>query len=497
MKTKASLPTLIFLFTIICSIQAQPIDASQAPIALKGITVVDITEGQLIPDRTVVITNQHISELSHADSLSIPGNATIINAEGKYLIPGLWDMHTHVTDLINLPLEAKKTVIDLLVTHGVTGIREMGGMLSQVNKLRELNSNEEIFTPEIVAAGPYVDDDPAVWPNSVPVDTDAEAQQTVRMLNQRNGIDFIKVYGKISREAYFAIAEEANRLGIPFAGHLPLSVSLKEATEAGQRSFEHGDTITYLCTKQADELQKQVLAAREPDSRNPETLKPWLIYSGMDKNVMASFDPNTCTDLLDHLAQKDIWVTPTLTVFNGLSFRRDSTHTDKRFETLHPAYQKYWDQRSAPPDSVVNLQDFFESRLGITNALQKGEVSLLAGTDMPDLPFTFPGSSLHDELELMVQAGLTPNEALRTATINPAKYLSRSYELGHIEMDNLADLVLLDGNPLEDINNVRDIHAVVLRGKLLDRSTLDDMLEDVKEKVATYKLQNSGERNNQ
>lgn len=481
--------TFLFLACLIIGFadcHAQPMDAYQNPIAITEVNVIDVKEGEILENQSIIITNDRITGLAPADSLAIPNHATTIDGRDKYLIPGLWDMHTHITDQLNVPFEDRKAIITLLVVHGITGIRDMGSALSQINRLRNLKINRQIIAPEIVAAGPYVDDDPPVWPNSVSVQTDTEAREAVNMLNQKQGVDFIKVYGKLNREAYFAIAEEANRLGIPFAGHLPVGVSFNEAIEVGQRSFEHGDSITYLCTDQASELQKKVLAAGNPESRDPETLKAWLIYSGMDKGIMASFDPSECSDLLNEIAQKNIWITPTLTVFNGFNLFKDSTHTDERFKFLPPAYKEKWNNRIAPPDSIVNSQDFFESRLHIIKALQKSGVSLLAGTDMPDLPFTFPGSSLHDELSLMVQAGLTPDEALKAATLNPAKYLARDYELGTVAVERMADLVLLDDNPLEDIENIRNINAVVIRGQLLDRAALDSMMEKVKQEIGNY-----------
>lgn len=478
---------------------AQPIDASKTPIAISDVTIVDVVEGKLIPDQTIIISGQQITGLGHADSFSIPGHATIIDAKGKYLIPGLWDMHVHLDDKPGLYFtnEDKQITLDVLIAHGIVGVRDMGGNLRQLAEWKRQATNQQILVPHIIAAGPYVDGTPPLQPHyTIPLESAKKAQFTVRDLSRNAGVDFIKVYGNLNREAYFAIAEEANKLGIPFAGHLPSSVKLEEAIEAGQRSFEHGDPISYLCTEQTDKFQEIIDNAQELEQTNPKRMRASMISSGYDQEVIASFNPKTCNELLTKLSDVSTWYTPTHPVFKGFTHFKDSPpEDDPRYQILHPLYKNLWEQRvNAIPDSIKQKpefaqanQAFFESRFKITRALHDAGVALLAGTDMPDMPYIFPGSSLYDELEFMVRGGLTPAEALRTATLNPAQYLGREYEMGTVAVANTADLVLLNDNPLADINNVREIHAVVLKGKLLNRSTLDSMLNEIKNKVQKYK----------
>ncbi|SMO69364.1 amidohydrolase family protein [Fodinibius sediminis] len=499
MKTKAPLPTLILLFILPCSFHAQPIDASSSPIVISDVIIVDVVKGQLIPDQTVIIAGQQITGLGQVDSLSTPGHATMINARNKYLIPGLWDMHVHLDDKPGLHFtdKDKKMTLDLLVVHGIVGVRDMGGNLRQLAEWKRWTANEQLIAPQIIAAGPYLDGNPSLQRYySYPLSTAEQARSLVRTLNKNSNIDFVKVYSNLSRKTYVAIAEEANKLGIPFAGHLPPTIKLEEAIEAGQRSFEHGDPLAYRCTEQATEYRKIIEEANSLERMHPKRIRALDIFAGADKEVMTSFDPSACKNLLGKLENAAVWYTPTHAVFKGMThITEPPSEDDPRYQTLHPQYKNLWQQRvNSIPDSIVQKpgfgqmnHDFFESRFKITHTLHEAGVPLLAGTDMPDLPYIFPGSSLHDELELMVQAGLSPAEALSTATINPAQYLGREYEMGTVAVANTADLVLLNENPLKDINNVRDIHAVVLRGRLLKRAALDSMLNEIKSKVKKFK----------
>ena len=170
----------------------------------------------------------------------------------------------------------------------------------------------------------------------------------------------------------------------------------------------------------------------------------------------------------------------------------DTLNTDERFKTLHPSYYDHWNNYRVRPDSGVQIEEFANSRPRLTATLHEAGVSLLAGTDGPQLFYGFPGSSLHDELSLMVEAGLTPAEALRTATINPAEYFGKDYRMGTVAVGNTADLVLLDNNPIADIDNIGSVNSVVLKGRLLDRVELDKMIKDVKTKVQEYKSREKG-----
>lgn len=456
-------------------------------LAFTNVSVVDVVEGRTMPGMNVVITGDRITGVGSADSLRLPPDARDVDAVGMYLIPGLWDMHVHLDDPElwhrHVPPEEKETLLTLLVAHGVVGVRDMGSGLNQLNDWRRRSEAGNLLAPRIVAAGPFLDGVPAMWPASIGLETAEEAMEAVHMLARRDGVDFLKVYQGLPREAYFAIAQEAERLGIPIAGHLPFSVTVEEAVKAGQRSFEHLDGLLHRCTVEAEALEEEVRAAADQMDPSPGAVR---VYVGYDPRVVSGFDPKQCQSMMKTLADAHTWQVPTLALLKGLLLTADPLRSDPRFRYLPDAYASHWrEERSLPPQEPREfVQAAVDIQIRLAGALHAAGVPLLAGSDMAALAYTFPGSSLHDELAMLVEAGLTSAEALRTATINPARYLGRQYELGTVEFGKLADLVLLDANPLEDISNVQRIRAVVLNGRLLDREALDALLRDAEDRVA-------------
>ena len=295
---KRTIASALFLFAFaVAQINAQPSQHNSNLLAFTSVNIVDVIEGKVTTNQTVIISGDQITGIDHVDSLQIPVHARVIGARGKYLIPGLWDMHVHLDDLpyLHMTPEEKQIALPMYVANGVTGVRDMGGNLNQLNEWRLQARMEEIVAPTIVAAGPYVGGNPPAWPyNILKLSSANEAKKAVRTLSRTSGVDFIKTYTLIPREAYFALSEEANRLGIPFAGHLPVEVTLEEAIEAGQRSFEHGDPIAYRCTERSQELQKIVLNATDMDRDNPDRPRAAKIYLGRDRYVIDSFEPSAC-----------------------------------------------------------------------------------------------------------------------------------------------------------------------------------------------------------
>jgi hypothetical protein len=284
--------------------------------------------------------------------------------------------------------------------------------------------------------------------------------------------DFIKTYSWVPRAAYYGLAREAKKLGVPFAGHVPFSVSLVEASTAGQRSVEHEDDLMRACSSQ-DSLLRARMADTANFSRQLEEVRS-------EGTIMRrSYDPAKCDAAIQTLARNKTWVTPTLIVYQPYAHAFDSASTHPEWARYVPGIvQGGWVRRARalrPSDSMVVRSYFSFDRTG---ALKKAGVRLLAGTDMPQA-FVFPGFSLHEELALLVRSGLTPLEALRAATYNPAEFFGSLDSLGTIGRNKVADLVLLDGNPLSDIRNTRRISAVIANGRLFDRPALDQLLKRV------------------
>jgi hypothetical protein len=284
--------------------------------------------------------------------------------------------------------------------------------------------------------------------------------------------DFIKTYSWIPRAAYYGIAREAKKLGITFAGHVPYSVSMIEASDAGQRSVEHEDDLMRACSS-----QDSLLRARSADTASfRRQVEEWRYQAGV---LHKSYDPAKCRGVIETLARNQTWVTPTLVVYQPYAHGFDSATTHPEWANYLPkVVQGSWVSRAHAlrrSDSTVAVSYFSFAR---TAELHKAGVKFLAGTDTPQ-PFVFPGFSLHDELGLLVRSGLTPLDALRAATYNPAEYLGALDSLGTIGKGKLADLVLLDANPLADIRNTRRISAVIANGRVFDRPALDQLLKGV------------------
>jgi imidazolonepropionase-like amidohydrolase len=442
-------------------------------LAFTNVTVIDVVEGVAKPDMAVIVTGENITAVGTTDEIEVPNGATIVDGTGKYLIPGLWDMHTHNT----------WNSFNLFIANGITGVREMGISrlpLPEILALRKKVQNGELIGPRFVAAGPTVN---AVQSSNMYVVSALTAERGRFVVDSlaAAGADFIKVY-HLDRDTFFAIAEAANEIGIPFDGHLSRKITLKEAAIAGQRSIEHYTTshprgLMTLCSSQPD-----LLAGAVEDLNNLNALPRDSIHLAHRRGIMEitidSYDDERCRKELEKLGEFATWHTPTLTMGMG---RRDifddRVMQDPRFRYISPQQQAHFQRIRSIYISSLSEREVAEYQHVIDRIivnLQKGNVGLLAGADVSD----GHGFALHGELESLVSAGLTPAEVLRAATINPVLYLEREDVLGTIEAGKLADLVLLDANPLEGITNTQKIRAVVANGRYFDREALDELLKE-------------------
>jgi imidazolonepropionase-like amidohydrolase len=300
------------------------------------------------------------------------------------------------------------------------------------------------------------------FPSSIAVKTQEDGRRAVDDLKRR-GADFIKLQSLIPRDAVFAIADEAKKQGIPFVGHVPDAMRASEASNAGQKSFEHLIGIFEGSSPLEDEFIKGTKT---------------------EKQFLSTYDPKRAEALFALLAKNQTWQCPTLVWEHGgnLIDQTDFAH-DTRAKYV-PAYWKdvTWKRFTDEVEHDFNTDDlatrkaFVEKELEVVNAMHRAGIPFLAGTDTPPGVYIFPGFSLHEELQRFVAAGFTPMEALQTATLNPAKFLDMDDQMGTIEKGKFADLVLLDANPLDDIRNTQRIEAVILNGRYLSRGELDKML---------------------
>ena len=407
-------------------------------IAIINVTVIDVISGENTPNMTVVVQGDQITEI--ASAISISQNVAQLDGSGKFLIPGLWDMHTHHEAL---GIES----MDLYLANGVVGTRDMGSELQFIISLRDRINNGELPGPEIIAAGPILDDAPPEFPSRQRVSDAEEARRTVRAL-QQSGVDFIKVHNLTPREVFFAIADETANLGMSFSGHVPPTVSIEEAASSGMTSIEH--------------------------------LSNFRVYLECAGTEPYSLD--SCQESFENLATHGVWQTPTIAVaqefpelMNGMLNEIPMSQTLSHYEFASDALLERFETEISVGASA-QVVDFLRvnnvTSLAAISDLREAGNQFLAGCDA-----LVPGFCLHDELEWMTLAGLSPLEALQTATINPAIFFGRENTQGTIEVGKRADLVLLDENPLADINNIRTVNAVLVRGHLISKPFIDDIFE--------------------
>lgn len=428
----------------------------QAPsgaLAIRNVSVVDVADNRVIPGQTVVIAGNRIAALGSAESVRPPAGARVIDGTGRYLIPGLWDMHVHITD-------ATELVLPVLLANGVTGVRDAGGDLALLRGLEQQRRDGTRLGPRMVIPGPYIDSDKGV-PHRLVVATAEEGRAAADSL-ARAGVDFIKIHNGVPRAAYLALVARARELGIAVVGHIPLEVAPEDAARAGQSSVEHFVSLF------EGPLNQRL-------GGNPEAMRAY-VNSGLD-TLMSAFATN------------GVWLTPTAYTYWIRAQRgRLAARPDDRLKYVPRSLRAQWDNYFPlrPQDSVAAVvtarEAFYQLGLDVIKVAHRAGVGLLAGTDLAARDM-LPGFHLHDELAAMVAAGLSPHEALQAATTNPARFLNRTTDLGAVAVGRLADLVLLDGNPLLDIRQTARIRAVVADGRLYDRAALDAMLAEAERKV--------------
>ena len=472
----AFLMTALLLALQSAHLPAQSAKLPQAPrpLVLTHVTVVDATGALAQPDRTVVITGDRITGLGPSTSVQVPKDAQVIDARGKFLIPGLWDMHAHWF---------QKDYLPLFVANGVTGIRIMGGVPVHHQWRQEIERGD-LLGPRMSIGSPEIDGPKPGWSGFTSVKDAAEGRQVVIRSKQENA-DFIKVHNRLPRDIYLAIMDEAKKQGIPVAGHVPEAVSATEASDLGQQSIEHFTRVLDACSTREEELRKrrQELWANLPEGQ--ATLSRANLRE-LARQTLETFSPDKANALFARLARNHTWQCPTLTTLRNFASLDDPRiHSDPRVKYMPPGDTREWNPASdvfifknRTAEDYELARAVLRKQTELIVPMRRAGVEFLAGTDVLN-PYCFPGFSLHDELELLVQAGLSPMEALQTATLNPARFLGKEKDLGTVEKGKIADLVLLEASPLENIGNSRKIDAVVVNGRLFSKAELQKMLADV------------------
>jgi hypothetical protein len=460
-------------FTSIIVAQSSPESRRKLPlppIYITHVTLIDTVAGKELPDRTVVISGDRILEVAISNKARLASGAQVLEGKGKYLIPGLWDMHVHAV----FP-ERVGSMFPMFVANGVLGIREMGTSmpLAEIAQLRKDTRSGARLGPLIIAAGPILDGLPKpLRPNFLAITAPEAGRAEVDRLKS-GGADLIKVYSWLSKDTFLAIADEAKKQNISFGGHVPFSVSALEASDAGMNSMEHLFGVLLSCSSREDELRAEML-------KGGPNLGGWDRIRLEVFDAADSYDSAKAAKVFAHLAKNSTWQVPTLTASLASSLGYDARGaSDPRLKFIPTSVQQRWSEEAKSSTNTARFAKFHERALRMLGDMHRAGVPVMAGTDTAwYLAYTYAGFSLHDELSLLVRAGFTPMQALQSATIDPARFLNMEKDLGTVEKGKLADLVLLSADPLQDITNTQKIEAVIVRGRLLDRPALNALLAE-------------------
>lgn len=440
---------------------------------IKNVNVIDVVNGTLNSNQTVAIENGKITSITRSSSSDEINSESIIDGKGKYVIPSLWDMHTHFTTSSDY-----KGFSNLFIANGVLGARDLWGNLDSRDSIAESNA----LAPTIYLSGAIIDGSFTLLQGSLQPGNTKEAINMVDSLHQK-GADFIKVYDDLSVDIYTAIANRCNELKLPFAGHVPMAVKTEVASEMGQKSMEHLNGIWKSSTtleKEIDSLEVD-FKANFMSNNLPAAINTFITING---KINSAFDEPETIQLAKTLSKNGTYVTPTLITIDKHWSRKDGTYKHQEQNKYVPDdLLQQWDPELNFPEKMFPSiawetgKELLTTSLRITKILHDNEVDILAGTDC-GVSYVIPGFSIHDELKLFVKAGLSNADVLKIATFNPAKYFDITDINGQVAAGMKANLVLLDANPLEDISNTKKINGVIRNGKYLDRDYLDNLLKE-------------------
>jgi imidazolonepropionase-like amidohydrolase len=455
MKAANLVKLLMFFLLALTGCVKEPIPQTESVTAFVGVDLIAMEGDTILENQTVLVKGARIHKLGPEGEISIPRQAVRIDGKGRYLMPGLVDMHFH---------NERENDFVLCLANGITTIRNMWGDSKHLEWRRRIESGE-LLGPTIITAGPLLDGSPPIWEGSAVIETVEQARKAVSA-QKRAGYDFIKIYDNLSLEVFDAIMDEAKKQGIPVAGHVPFDVDMRHAWSSGLASNEH--LTGYMDLIQADVFPGK--GKKDPVSR----LRQWMYL-----------DEHKIPEVLAHYRDSAFWNCVTLVVYQGLISPDESREYFKRPEMkyLDPFTKAFWDPANDPRWDELNEDDFEQRRRmdgvlkKLTGALHNETGRILLGTDCQN-GMVLPGFSIHRELQNLVDAGLTPYEAIKAGTSAAAECLGVD-TFGTLTPGKRADLVLLDDNPLEDVSNARKIVGVMVRGRWLVRDELQRMLEDV------------------
>ncbi len=452
-------------------------------VILQNVNVVNTRDGSLTRGTTVLIDNGKIQKISSTAAFRASGTAQVVDGSGKFLVPGYLDMHTHAMTGVDL----QPSYWPLMIANGITGIREMGGSASLIQRARQLNTDStagKVDAPEVLA----IPSD--IFQGQAP--TTALATAFVKQ-QKTDGADFVKVAAG-GREATLAILAEARNQGLGVVGHLTTGVSALESSNAGWKAIEHlgaGWGLLLGCTTEEDSIRTALLSGQGANPPFPATyvLNP-RIYDGtvnapFYQKILDTYSDAKCKDLAQAFAKNGTWQVPTMIRLRTQDFGDSQAYrTDPNLAYVNKSTRGLWEllgqafTTTLPTTAVTTLSNFYAMQQKTLKMMKQSGVKMLAGSDLGGV-WVIPGFSLHQEFRELAASGLTPLEILQMTTLNGAEFMNRTSTMGTVDEGKNADLVMLDANPVDDVANLSKISAVVLKGKYFSKSALDKLKSDV------------------
>jgi len=443
-------------------------------VKIKNATIVDVINGDLIKDKIVLVSPDGIITLAKAGTFA---NALHeIDASGKFLMPALWDMHVHFRGGEEL-IEENKKLLPMYIAHGVTTVRDAGGDLTKsIFKWRSAIDKKELTGPYIFTSGPKIDGPNARWAGSLEVNDEKQVDKALDSLESLK-VDFVKLYdSRLSKEMYLYLLEQCRERGLKVSGHMPFTVMLQDAIDRNVTSVEHLYYVLKGCSSREFEITEKIRSGE-------------LGFWGSMAQLIESYDDSIATVRMKNMREANVFVVPTLHIGNILSYLDVNNHeSDEYLKFIGPGIRETYQGRiqganSADSAAIENRHNLHQTFRRLAAKLESEGVKLLAGSDGGAFnSYVYPGLSIHKELEIMVESGMKPLDALQTATINGPSFFGKDMLDATISTGSTSDLLLLDANPLEEITNTTKISGLVLDGSYLEKSELEELLKSIENK---------------
>ena len=464
--------SLDFLFiSLLCIVSCSQVEKESYDLVIENGNIIHLETGK-IEQETIFISNGRIQKVSNSNDSFTFSTKKKIDATGKYILPGFWDNHVHFRGGDSL-ITANKNFLNLFIANGITTVRDAGGdMTSSILDWRKQINDNDLIGPKIFTSGPKIDGVAPTWAGSLEVNNERDISNALDIL-QRIPSDFVKIYdSKISGENYIKVIEAAEKRDLITSGHMPFTVTLNQTVHAGIDAVEHLYYIMKGCSSNEIKITQQLI--------NKE-IGFWQAMPELQKTYADSSAQKTFSILKNN----NVYVVPTLHIGKTLSYLDEVDHSNDSYlkymsngiiKSYEGRIQRVRTSSKKAIKDRKNLDAFFGK---LSKSLHEAGVGLLAGSDSGAFnSYTYPGISLHKELEEMVSNGIPPIEALKTSAYNGAKFLKQDIDYGIIKSGKISDLVLLDQNPLKDIKNTQEIYMVIKEGKTFSKKELQELLDN-------------------